>query len=159
MKYALTVLAAFAFSASAAKKQDITYFACTVKEGSKNVSVKFAINNFKPNSRKGTLVTYPGADEDQGMILVEPVMVKKDEFSKSSNLNGQGGDLSFDPGGDIRLFGDGDGYQFTDLVLFNEGDDDRNFRDGYMRDYGSAYQENQETFKVFVKCKHAKNVL
>lgn len=165
MKFLISLVLLFAFGASAQTKkptkreqQKITYFSCTVKEGRTDVSVKFAIRNFKPTSRKGQLVTYPGADEEQGMIYVNPVQVKN-SYTKMSNLNGQGGDLTIQPSGDIHLFGDGDGYQFTDLVLWYQADDDRDYREGYVRDYGSAYADGEETFKQFIKCEHSETVL
>jgi hypothetical protein len=143
-----------------AAQENITYFACTVKEGKTNVSVKFAIKDFDPydDKNRGELVTYPGADEDFGLILVSPTEVDG-RYTKMSNLNGQGGDLRITSGGDLFLFGDGDGYQYTDLVIWSDGNEDRNYTEGYVRDYGSAYGSDEETFKQFIKCKSSTKVL
>ncbi len=86
------------------------------------------------------------------MILVEP-----EEGTSMSNLNGQGGDLrlGYDT---LRLFGDGDGYQFTDLVLWDTNDEDKTELEGYVRDYGPA-RGDEESFKQFIKCKKSKKKL
>ena len=149
------------FSAQAAK-QEITYFSCTVKEIVKSkkvdVEVKFAIKDFKPYEGSGELIQYPGSNEEYGAISVTPMEVNG-YYTKMSNLNGQGGDLSVTSGGDIHLFGDGDGYQYTDLVLWDDGDEDLAHTEGYTRDYGSAYADGEETFKQFIQCKRSTNVL
>lgn len=158
MKLTGLVLLAFV-GASAFAKDNITYFSCDVNEGKKAVSVKFAIKDLNPEEAKGELVEYPGADENSGLILVTPEKLDKNKWSKMSNLNGQGGDLRVRANGDIFLFGDGDGYQYTDFVVWYDGEDELDYREGYVRDYGSAYAEGEETFKQFVKCTASKKVL
>lgn len=156
----LTALVLFVFmSATAFAADNITYFSCDVKEDGKTVNVKFAVKDLDPEEAKGELVEYPGADENMGLILVSPEKLSKNKWSKMSNLNGQGGDLRVRANGDIFLFGDGDGYQYTDFVVWYDGEDELDYREGYVRDYGSAYAEGEETFKQFVKCTVSKKVL
>lgn len=133
----------------------MSYFSCTVKEKieKKNVTVtvKFAVKNLDALRDKGELVQYPGTSEDSGMISVTPTE-SGDRFTMMSNLNSQGGDLRVG-GDDIRLFGDGDGYQFTDLVMWDVSSAEvGDTLEGYVRDYGPAYGDD-ESFKQFIKCK------
>lgn len=150
------LIAFFVFQVSSASAA-ITYFSCTVFEPLKKnktieVIVKFAVEDLDLFKKKGTLIQYPGTDEDQenGMIIVSPEKIGK-RLTLMTNLNGQGGDLRIE-GDDLRLFGDGDGYQFTDLVIWDadSGDDNENL-EGYVRDYGPAYGDD-ESFKQFIKC-------
>ena len=167
----LSLLAMFVTSVCA-EGDTITYFSCKVKEPVKSksnsktkkpakrtrtVTVKFAIENLDVYQDQGSLMQYPGSteeDEEYGTILVRPLE------SIMSNLNGQGGDLRFE-GRNIKLWGDGDGYQFTDLVIW-DADEESEVVEGYVRDYGPAYAEydrNEETFKQFIKCKRSSKVL
>ena len=57
----------------------------------------------------------------------------------------------------MKLWGDGDGYQFTDLVLWDV-DDNESVLEGYVRDYGPTY-DDKETFKQFIKCERSSEVL
>ncbi len=111
------------------KADVITYFSCDVQEpisdkpADKNktvtVTVKFAVQNLDLFDGKADLIQYPESDEEQGMVSVTPDQIRngKKAFSpKMGNLNGQGGDLRTD-GNNLKLWGDGDGYQFTDLVV------------------------------------------
>jgi hypothetical protein len=154
-------LAVVTFAATKPKSdsEKITYFECKVKEpaekGKKtiDVTVRFAVKGLNLFEGKGELLQYPGSSEDAGMIYVSPDEVgkgKKAYVTIMSNLNGQGGDLRIE-GSQIRLWGDGDGYQFTDLVIWNADSDD-DVLEGYVHDYGSAYGK-EETFKQFIKCK------
>lgn len=157
MKFLSVLTFAFLIASSAfAAKPDITYFSCSVKEGKAEVTVKFAIKDLNPERSKGELVQYPGADEDTGMIFVSPEK-SGDHYTMMSNLNGQGGDLRIRQNGDIYLFGDGDGYQYTDLVLFYDGEE-IGYREGYVRDYGSAHGTDL-SFKAFIACESSKKVL
>ena len=67
-----------------------------------------------------------------------------------TNLNGQGGDLRIEDDS-IRLWGDGDGYEFTDLVIWDADQEGPDY-EGYVRDYGPTYGDT-EHFKQFIKCK------
>lgn len=136
-----------------------TYFECKVKEPLEkskktiDVTVKFAVKNLDVFDGKGELLQYPGSSEDSGMVHVSPAEIGKGKNAivpMMTNLNGQGGDLRVG-NGQVRLWGDGDGYQFTDLVIF-DADEDRESYDGYVRDYGDTYGDT-ETFKQFIKCK------
>lgn len=130
-----------------------TYFSCEVNEPNVVVTVRFAIKDLDVLSGKGELVTYPGSDEEAGAISVSPAE-HGGKMTMMSNLNGQGGDLRVLKNGDLHLFGDGAGYQFTDLVLWDDGDEDRAHTEGYVRDYGPTYG-SEETFKQFIKCKRS----
>ena len=160
-----------------AEGENITYFSCKVKElvegvvkgKTVTVTVKFAIQDFDTSLGKnqGTLISYPGTeDEEWAPILVKPqTKGKKKRFTLMTNLNSQGGDLTID-GDDLKLFGDGDGEQLTDLVIWdadnpNVGDDEL---EGYVRDYGPVYRNadnprDSKTFKQFIKCKRSSTVL
>lgn len=127
---------------------------------SQRVTVKFAIKNLDTLNDKGELIPYPDIkkedfeNQEDGPILVRPKLIGKPHpfYTMMSNLNSQGGDLRFE-GRNIRLFGDGDGYQFTDLVIWDV-DEETNRLEGYVRDYGQTYAGN-ETFKQFIKCKRS----
>lgn len=138
----------------AAPKETITYFACEVKESSKQVvTVKFAIKNLNTFKGTGELLNYPGANEEFGAISVTPEEVNG-RYPMMSNLNGQGGDLRIE-GNNLRLWGDGDGYQFTDLVVWDpDSGEDSDVFEGYVRDYGPAYGDSK-TFKQFITCKRS----
>lgn len=136
----------------------ITYFSCVVKEPVSNnevekVTIKFAIENLNVFENEGRLLQYPGSDEEDGAILVMPKILDGDRNSLMSNLNSQGGDLRIE-GDHIRLFGDGDGYQFTDLVVWDVGSSESDILEGYVRDYGPTYGDD-ETFKQFIKCRRS----
>jgi hypothetical protein len=168
-----TAMAATKTKPAPAKKAAdvITYFSCKVSEPASDkkgdastvdVTVKFAIKNLDTANGKGDLVAYPGANEDEdGPIVVSPTERKSDKHNTMmSNLNAQGGDLRIQDS-NIKLWGDGDGIEFTDLVVF---DVDANGeltgkRDGYARDYGDAYAEGEETFKQFIKCEQSDKAL
>lgn len=152
----LIFIAAFSMSALAANKNTVTYFSCNIREDGHNVSVKFAVKDYDSIKNKGELVSYPGSNEDDGLIFVTPKSIGK-FYPRMHNLNGQGGDLRIARSGDLHLFGDGDGYQFTDLVIWNDNDDSDEL-EGYVRDYGSAYGD-AETFKQFIKCRRSSKVL
>lgn len=144
----------------------ISYFSCKVSEkDSKNkkieVTVKFAVKNldfYKEDT--GELLSYPGMNEEEGAISVTPVWTGKENDSRMtlmSNLNSQGGDFSVE-GDDVVLFGDGDGYQLTDLVIWDVGnsEEEEDSLEGYVRDYGSAYADGKsKTFKQFIVCKRS----
>lgn len=136
----------------------LTYFECKVRETIKNkatvVAVKFAVKRLDIFKNKGELVQYPGSDQESGLISVTPQKVG-DVFSLMSNLNGQGGELRIE-GGNLRLWGDGAGYQFTELVIWDVDPDSKNL-EGYVRDFGPAYGES-ETFKQFIKCQRSEKV-
>lgn len=143
---------------------DITYFSCkfnepTTTSKSIEVTVKFAIKGFDFVHDKGELISYPGVPEDVGAIFVSPMEYGKGRSQSptmASNLNGQGGDLRLE-GNNLRLFGDGAGVEFTDLVIWGP-DEDRPVLEGYFHDYGDAYGDG-ETFKTFIKCKRSNKVL
>lgn len=151
----LTLFITSAFASS------ITYFSCKVEEPTdtgKNitVTVKFAIKNLDIYEKQGELIQYPGIakeDEEFGTILVTPrTYGKKQRYTKMWNLNGQGGDLRFE-GRNIKLWGDGDGYQFTDLIIWDVNSES-DVLEGYVRDYGPAYGD-EEIFKQFIKCQRS----
>ncbi|MGE0764756.1 MAG: hypothetical protein AB7N80_15890 [Bdellovibrionales bacterium] len=150
------ILVLFVLSSTVHAEGPITYFSCPVKEGKFTVTVKFAIKNLDTFKAKGDLIQYPGSDSDMGYISVDPIKTGK-FYSRMSNLNGQGGDLTVRRNGDIFLFGDGDGYQFTDLVIWND-DSESDVIEGYVRDYGPAYGDD-ESFKQFIKCKRSNKKL
>lgn len=143
-----------------------TYFSCVVKEpvkvssgGSRaraEVTVKFAIKNLDTFKLKGSLVQYPGSNADDGLIFVTPVQVGE-HMTMMSNLNGQGGDLRLDRMDEVRLWGDGAGYQFTELVVWDV-DGENVEHDGYVRDYGPTHG-GKTGFKQFIKCKSSTSVL
>ena len=157
MKVLLTIvpiLFVTIFSVHGADKVKTTYFDCKVKEKytdadkkkhSKTVHVYFAIKGLDSWKGQNELVTYPGISveesEEMGLIVVRPQELPNGRYPMMSNLNGQGGDLRvYSDSGNVRLFGDGSGYQFTDLI------------EGYVRDYGPTYG-NFTPFKQFIKCK------
>jgi len=150
----------FAVQAGAAT----TYFSCSVTEPSHKrgetvkVTVKFAVKNLEVWKGKGDLVSYPGTDEDYGAILVEPLRYGKEGYyTMMSNLNGQGGDLRIE-GENLRLWGDGDGYQFTELVIWDADQDEETEFEGYARDYGPTHN-GKTGFKQFIKCKRSNKKL
>lgn len=172
MKFALTHLAAAGIlftslctSLAQGASSKVSYFHCLVKEPTKggttrNVHVRFAVRDldlgFTP---KGTLISYPGLNEEDGAIFVTSAKVRKDEVLIMSNLNGQGGDLRLE-GSNLRLFGDGDGYQFTDLVIWDADTEAEEAGkpvrlEGYVRDYGPAYGKKEATFKQFIQCERS----
>lgn len=130
--FLLSALLIANFSAFA-KEAKVSTITCQIKEaveGEKpvNVKVEFLVKNL--GSKKAELVQHPKAEEDFGAILIVP-----NEGNNLVNLNGQGGDLRVSEDR-IRLFGDGDGYTFVDLVLFKN----TNYETGYVRVYGSGDQ-------------------
>lgn len=165
MKFVISLLITLSSSWAIA---NTIYFSCAVKEPIGNrkkidVTVKFAIQNFDPFERKGDLIEYPGLNEDSddytGMISVTPKEYpNKKHYAMMTNLNGQGGDLRITENRDIHLFGDGDGYQFTDLVLWDDNDEDTAFTQGYVRDYGPSWG-SEPGFKQFISCKKSENIL
>lgn len=159
-----TVLAlTFAVTAQAAPKAKRAtgtyYFSCPVKEGRTEVSVKFAIKGLNPNQSKGDLVQYPGSDEDAGMISVTPIQKSNGDFTRMSNLNGQGGDLRMQDNGDIHFYGDGDGIQNSYLHLWWDASDleEVTSMEGYVRDYTRGDEANM--FKQFITCEVSTEVL
>jgi hypothetical protein len=164
MKYLVSLLSLIgllALSASAAAPTT-TYFHCVVKEKSGRrtikVDVKFAVKGLEFYPDKGELVAYPGANEEQGLIFVSPLEGPNGRYTSMSNLNGQGGDLRVEKG-TVRLWGDGDGYQFTDLVVWDLSSREEATKfEGYVRDYGPAYGDT-ESFKQFISCEKSKTVL
>lgn len=152
----------FASTAFAARPNNVTtYFSCTVVEPAKGrpkgvpVTVKFAVKGYESFSRKGELLSYPGASEDDGAILVTPKEVGE-HYAMMTNLNGQGGDLRIE-GSNLRLWGDGDGYQFTELVVW-DADEEATELEGYVRDYGPTYGDSP-IFKQFIKCRKSNKPL
>lgn len=151
----VAITSSFAFAAAkpkpkAEQKPVIDYWSCAVKEGRTDVTVKFAVQGYDYWKEAGTLLVYPGADEEYGAILVEPRESATGRYTAMTNLNGQGGDLRVE-GSNIRLWGDGDGYQFTELVIWDASDEGPDY-EGYVRDYGPAYG-NKPIFKQFIKCR------
>lgn len=101
-----------------------------------DVKVEFLVSNL--GTAKAKLMNHPKADNDMGAIFITPEQVNG-MYANMVNLNGQGGDLRVSQDR-IRLFGDGDGYTFVDLVLFkNSG-----YQNGYVRVYGSGDQMYQD---------------
>lgn len=100
------------------------------------IKVEFMVENL--GSDMPILLQHPGVSEDMGAILVTPEVVGE-RWSSMSHLNGQGGDLRSAPDR-IRLFGDGDGYTFVDLVLFKA----TKYQKGYVRVSGSGVQSYQK---------------
>lgn len=143
--------------ASAASKKEITYFQCNMKEGRTEVQIKFAVKGYDSFNGSGELVNYPGTKDEYQPIVVTPEQIGK-VYPMAFNLNSQGGDLTVERHGDIRLFGDGDGYQFTDLVVWANLDDEETTYEGYIRDYGPTYGE-KAPFKQFITCKSSKKPL
>jgi hypothetical protein len=164
-RYLLAALVLLSFSSApiwaAPKKNEITYFSCTVREPVKgrktpvNVTVKFAVKGYNSWKNEGELQEYPGANPDVGAIFVSPTEVSG-EYTMMSNLNGQGGDLRIE-GTNLRLWGDGAGYQFTELVIW-DADEESDQLEGYVRDYGPTYGDS-ETFKQFIKCQRSNKKL
>ncbi|MFA6237632.1 MAG: hypothetical protein WC635_09930 [Bacteriovorax sp.] len=127
--FLMTALLVTSFSLFA-KDAKISTITCMVKEPinktkTQNIKVEFLVKNL--GSSKAELVEHPRAS-DYGAILVLP-----DEGTNMNNLNGQGGDLRIE-GDTIRLFGDGDGYTFVDLVLTKKS----NYEKGFVRVSGSG---------------------
>jgi hypothetical protein len=154
MKFLILIITVFTMQAEAATM----YFSCLVKEKSGrqkvDVTVKFAVKDLEPFEGKGELIPYPGIteeQEEQGLILVTPQELPNEQYALMTNLNGQGGDLRIE-NGNIRLWGDGAGYQFTELVLWEDGDENISYTKGYVRDYGPAYGDDDDTFQQFIKC-------
>jgi len=134
-----------------------TFFKCTVHEPKVRVTVKFAVKDLDIFEGKGELVPYPGTNEDEGMIYVSPKKSGK-YHTLMTNLNGQGGDLRIE-GDHLRLFGDGAGYQFTELVIWDlDQAEFGNPLDGYVRDFGPTYGK-EEFFRQFIKCTMSQKVL
>jgi hypothetical protein len=174
MKIIFIFVTLFASSAAFALEASTLYFSCNVKEtveGKKlDVNVKFAVQGYDADKRTGNLLPYPNAAEDDFgepfTILVTPVSNENDYLTRMSNLNAQGGDLTVNPDGSVFLWGDGDGYQFTDLVVWdvdyalnNAEEGETLFKlEGYVRDYGSAYMGKID-FKQFIKCDMSTEVL
>lgn len=134
-----------------------TYFSCPVKEklhGKNNiVTVKFAVEGLDFHPDKGQLVSYPGIDEEEGNPIFVEAQTGNFDDTMMWNLNAQGGDMTINRG-TITLFGDGDGYQYTDLVLWDVDQaivDGKTTVGGYVRDYGSAHEGGEE-FKQFITC-------
>jgi hypothetical protein len=100
------------------------------------IKIEFMVENLE--SDMPFLVQHPGVSEDMGAILVTPEQVGE-RWSNMTNLNAQGGDLRSAPDR-IRLFGDGDGYTFVDLVLFKAA----KYQKGYLRVSGSGDQSYQK---------------
>lgn len=142
----------------ATSNENITYFSCTIEEPTDRgtnllVKVKFAVINLDSFNEDTRLVPYPGVEPEEGLIYVSPTVHKKSgDYTMMSNLNSQGGDLRVE-GSSLRLFGDGDGYQFTDLVVWDIISD-KDDLEGYVRDYGPAYG-GAESFKQFITCQRA----
>ncbi len=128
----LLALALISISTLASAK--VSTITCLVKEDFegkiKDIKVEFLVSNL--GSKKATLENHPKADLDMGAIYVFPEMVGK-HYSNMTHLNGQGGDLRVSEDS-IRLFGDGDGYTFVDLVLYKNSD----YKDGFVRVSGSG---------------------
>lgn len=149
---------------AAAQKSSLTLINCPVLEpaadgGTRKVTVQFAVKNLGEWNAKATLEPVPGLSSDDGLIQVSPKKDRHGKYSLMTNLNGQGGDLRIE-GSNIRLFGDGDGYQFTDLVLWNVDDleDPQGIVLGYVHDYGSTYAKKTETFKQFIRCRYQRKL-
>jgi hypothetical protein len=111
-------------------------FTCKVKENGQTVTVKFGVNTLS-DAKKIRLVDV-GAGEDEGPVLVSPKWLKNKYMPSVSILNDQGGDVRLHPDY-LKLFGDGDGYTYVDLVLYkNSG-----YTTGYLRVYGSGVKSYQ----------------
>ncbi len=106
------------------------------KNKEKNITVEFIVANL--GQKNAELLQHPKAESDEGLILVSPKEFAG-KYSNMTHLNGQGGDLRVSEDR-IRLFGDGDGYTFDDLVLFKN----QNYEKGYVRVYGSGDQMYQK---------------
>ena len=132
----LILAATTLFSLSAFAAPKVSTITCLVKEDKVDVKVEFLVSNL--GSSKGQLQQHPKAQDDLGAILVTPEMIG-DHYSDLTHLNGQGGDLRVSAD-KIRLFGDGDGYTFVDLVLYKNTD----YQKGYVRVYGSGNQWYQK---------------
>lgn len=117
--------------------KSVSTITCSITEEKKKVKVEFLIQDL--GSKKAELIKHPKLSEDDyGAILVTPKEINN-RFSVMNTLNDQGGDLRV--GEDrIRLFGDGDGYTFVDLVLFK----DTGYQKGYVRVSGSGDQMYQK---------------
>lgn len=101
------------------------------------IKVEFLVERL--GSDMPQLVQHPlTSAEDMEAVLVSPKMVG-DRWATMTNLNAQGGDLRSAPDR-IRLFGDGDGYTFVDLVLFKAA----KYQKGYVRISGSGDQSYQK---------------
>lgn len=132
----LILAATTLFSLSAFAAPKVSTITCLVKEDKVDVKVEFLVSNL--GSSKAQLQQHPKAQDDLGAILVTPEMIG-DHYSDLTHLNGQGGDLRVSAD-KIRLFGDGDGYTFVDLVLYKNTD----YQKGYVRVYGSGNQWYQK---------------
>lgn len=138
MKKFLVLLAAMTLS-SAYAASDISTITCMVKEESNekiiDVKVEFLVKNL--GSKKAELLQHPKGNEEMGAIFVSPEKANG-YYTNMSHLNGQGGDLRVSDER-IRLFGDGAGYTFVDLVLYK----DSGYQKGYVRVSGSGNQMYQ----------------
>lgn len=133
----------FVFSfvlATMAYGQTISTITCKVNEVIDNkkveVKVEFLVKDL--GSKKAQLLEHPKAQDDMGAILVSPQEIHG-QYVNMTHLNGQGGDLRVSED-KIRLFGDGAGYTFVDLVLFK----DSGFTKGFVRVSGSGDQMYQK---------------
>jgi hypothetical protein len=131
----ITLILSFLLATSA-MASNVSTITCNVKDGNTDVKVEFLIQDL--GSKNAELISHPSLSEDDyGAILISPAEVDG-HFSLPTTLNDQGGDLRV--GKDrIRLFGDGDGYTFVDLVLFK----DSGYTKGYVRVSGYADQSYQ----------------
>lgn len=127
-------------SASLFAEANVSTITCNVTDMLENkpatIKIEFMVQDL--DSDQPILIQHPEASEDMGPILVTPQMVGK-RLSNMTNLNAQGGDLRSAPDR-IRLFGDGDGYTFVDLVLFKAA----KYQKGYLRVSGSGDQSYEK---------------
>lgn len=138
MKTTLFVTAALFSGLSYA--QNVSTITCKVNEvindEKTEIKVEFLVKNL--GSNKAELIQHPKAQEDMGAILVTPEEIKG-QYANMTHLNGQGGDLRVNKDS-IRLFGDGAGYTFVDLVLYK----DSGYKKGFVRVSGSGDQFYQK---------------
>ena len=158
MKNLSILLLIFLTSTLFAAESKITYFKCDYKEKrNSKAQIYFAIEDLKLYESKSSLVKYPGTDEEDDYEVIKVTSGKKDKYSLLGyNLNSQGGDLRISHReGEIRLFGDGDGYQLTDLVIWVDEDvEEKEVKvQGYLRDYGPVYHgEKVSSKQQFITC-------
>lgn len=127
-------------SASLFAEANVSTITCNVSDMLEGkpaaIKIEFMVKNL--GSDMPILIQHPGTGDEMESILVTPKMVGE-RWSNMTNLNAQGGALRYAPDR-IRLFGDGDGYTFIDLVLFKAA----KYQKGYLRVSGSGDQSFQK---------------
>lgn len=135
-------LATLALSFSAAAFSATTSFNCELEKYPKEVFT------FKMKDLGKKTMTFLTADPNEAYSDVFTTKSKNDMIERMvSTLNAQGGDLRV--GEDrIRFFGDGDGIDFVDLVLFK----DSGYKIGFAR-LNFNFGEDKDYSKVTCKIK------